>query len=98
MVDDTSYLLPCANARQAAVVKATLDSSPVRDLLRALVFSDSKRPVTKKLLQRIDLAAALGGEHAPAILRQANRILDQELTSSGDAFGITDASLTMLAS
>jgi len=97
MVDDTSYLLPCANARQAAVVKAILDSAAVRYLLRALVFSDSKRPVTKKLLQRIDLAAALDGEEAPAVLREANRILDQELTSTGEAIEITDASLTMLA-
>jgi hypothetical protein len=57
VLDDTCYLLPFAEGRSAAIVAALLLSAPVKDLLSSLLFSDSKRPVTKKLLQRINLAA-----------------------------------------
>ncbi len=56
--DDTCYLLPFDDPAEAAVVLALLTAPPVQNLLRSLIFFDSKRPVTKKLLQRIDLVAA----------------------------------------
>jgi hypothetical protein len=59
MLDDTCYFLPCSDVGQAAVFAALLESEPVADLLAALIFTDSKRPVTKRLLQRIDLQRAL---------------------------------------
>lgn len=59
ILDDTCYLLAFDDAAEAAVAAALLRSAPVGDLLRALAFRDAKRPVTKRLLQRIDLAAVV---------------------------------------
>lgn len=61
VVDDTSYVLPCADAAHAEALFAVLTSPDVASLLKALMFPDSKRPVTKSLLQRIDLLAASQG-------------------------------------
>ena len=55
--DDTTYLLPFEDATACAVAYALLTGQESTDLIAALAFWDSKRPVTKKLLQRIDLSA-----------------------------------------
>jgi hypothetical protein len=57
MVDDTCYFVPCASAEQAALVGALLNHPTCSDLIGALAFRDAMRPITKKLLQRLDLAA-----------------------------------------
>lgn len=56
-LDDTCYLLPFAQAAEAALVLAMLRGPLARGFLRSLVFPDAKRPITKKLLQRLDLRA-----------------------------------------
>jgi hypothetical protein len=60
ILDDTCYLLPFDDPVEAAAAVALLRSAPVADLLRALAFRDAKRPVTKRLLQRIDLGVVVG--------------------------------------
>ena len=55
--DDTCYFVPCGSAGDAARLAAILNSPPSLALLRALVFTDAKRPVTKGLLQRVDVSA-----------------------------------------
>jgi hypothetical protein len=55
MLDDTCYFLPFDSFEEASIVADVLNSSLVKDFLKATVFLDSKRPITKKLLQRIDL-------------------------------------------
>jgi hypothetical protein len=55
--DDTCYFLASSSVEQAALLAAVLNSDAARSLLRALTFTDSKRPVTKSLLQRVDIAA-----------------------------------------
>jgi hypothetical protein len=62
MLDDTSYFLPCRTLEQAALLEATLNGSTSMDLLRSLMFRDAKRPVTKALLQRLDLKVLLNHE------------------------------------
>jgi len=75
VLDDTCYLLPFDDGTEAATVTAVLGSEPCVALIESLVFWDSKRPVTKRLLARLDLgrlpldreavladAAALAGE------------------------------------
>jgi hypothetical protein len=57
MVDDTCYFVPCASAEQAALVGALLNHPTCTDLIASLVFWDAMRPITKKLLQRLDLVA-----------------------------------------
>jgi hypothetical protein len=55
--DDTCYFIPAANALQAAGMSALLNSSMCQKAIESLAFWDAKRPITKKLLQRIDLIA-----------------------------------------
>ena len=58
-LDDTCYLLPFADPGEAALVLAMLRGRPAQDFFRSLVFPDAKRPITKKLLQRLDLRVVL---------------------------------------
>ncbi len=82
LCDDTSYFLPCDNAEQAAIVAATLQSEPAKNLLKSLVFVDAKRVVTKKLLQRVDLYAILS--------RSRDQILQDAATISAGFALATD--------
>lgn len=54
MLDDTCYMLSFNDAESAFVTWALLSGDECMMLIKALYFSDSKRPVTKKLLQRLD--------------------------------------------
>lgn len=82
LFDDTSYFLPCQSAAEAAILLGTLTSEAATLLLKSLLFVDAKRPVTKKLLQRIDLAAILRHDragvekHAQAALEKVGMHLD----------------------
>jgi hypothetical protein len=58
ILDDTCYFLPFECCAWAVLVAALLRSDPVRRLLSAIVFPEAKRPITKRVLQRIDLMAA----------------------------------------
>ncbi|WP_309306038.1 hypothetical protein [Schaalia dentiphila] len=55
VLDDTCYLLPFDDATEAALVTTVLNSPECIALIESLVFWDSKRPITKKLLSRLDL-------------------------------------------
>ena len=59
MLDDTCYFLPCRTIGQARLLVDLLNAPAAQTLLRALTFADAKRPVTKALLQRLDLRALL---------------------------------------
>jgi len=61
-LDDTCYLLPFNDAVDAVIVHSLLVSPTARRLLESLVFWDSKRPITKKLLSRVRLSAVLALE------------------------------------
>ncbi|MBI3741657.1 MAG: methyltransferase [Chloroflexi bacterium] len=58
MLDDTCYFVGFANYRDALLTATLLNSEPVKEFLSAIVFTDSKRPYTKEILMRIDLARA----------------------------------------
>jgi hypothetical protein len=55
VLDDTCYFLPFDDATEALATAAALGSPECNRLIELLVFWDSKRPITKKLLARIDL-------------------------------------------
>ena len=55
MLDDTCYFLPCPTAREADRIARTLNGPKAQALIEALRFPDAKRPITKAILQRIDL-------------------------------------------
>jgi hypothetical protein len=75
--DDTCYFIPCASAQQAALVASLLQSCLCMDFLNSIIFWDAKRPVTKKLLQRIDLHALLQYEGRENVLLRANAELQR---------------------
>jgi hypothetical protein len=57
MLDDTCYFIPCYTAKQAVFLASLFNDPLCLDFIRSVAFLDAKRPITKKLLQRIDLAA-----------------------------------------
>lgn len=59
MLDDTCYFLPSRTLEQASLLVELLNGPVALGLIRALAFTDAKRPITKALLQRIDLKAIL---------------------------------------
>jgi len=75
MLDDTSYFLSCESIEQAALIAAILNHETTRQFIRSTMFADAKRPITKRLLQRIDLAAVLNSVGRKSILKAA----DEEL-------------------
>ena len=59
VLDDTGYFLPCQTEEQAQILSSILNHPLCLGLLKSMTFADSKRPITKKLLQRIDVMALL---------------------------------------
>jgi len=55
VVDDTSYFLPFESRDGAVQALDCLQSEPCLAFLRACTFDDAKRPITKRLLQRVQL-------------------------------------------
>lgn len=55
VLDDTCYFLAFEDATEALVAWAVLSSPSCKDLIESLVFWDAKRPITKKILSRIDV-------------------------------------------
>jgi hypothetical protein len=74
MLDDTCYFLACRTPEQAAIVGAVLAEEAACGLLRALSFAGAKRPVTKRLLQRLDLGAIAARADRAALLARAEAI------------------------
>lgn len=81
VLDDTCYLVPCRSKAEADCVHGLLRSEPAQELLDALTFWDSKRPITVGLLSRLDLLAVareLGAdEKTLVLLRQSSCAGDQ---------------------
>lgn len=55
VLDDTCYLLPFTDPTEAVLVTVLLSSPECRALIDSLVFWDAKRPLTKRLLSRLNL-------------------------------------------
>jgi methylase of polypeptide subunit release factors len=59
MMDDTCYFLSFNGFEQAYVMMLLLNSDPVQQFIKSISFIDSKRPYTKKVLDRIDFRKCL---------------------------------------
>lgn len=59
MLDDTCYYLSFDDYDDAYTTMLILNSDTVQGFLKNIVFLDSKRPYTKKVLKRIDISKAL---------------------------------------
>jgi len=57
LCDDTGYFFPCQTEEESRTLRALLDSRPALEFLSARVFWDSKRPITARLLNALDLMA-----------------------------------------
>lgn len=57
LFDDTCYFVPFQDEQEARVVSEILNSDECREFLASLTFTDSKRPVTVELLQRLNIRA-----------------------------------------
>ncbi len=68
LVDDTCYFLGFSTRREADRALVLLRSEPAQAVLRALTFWDAKRPITKEILDRLELErlAAAGDAAAPS--------------------------------
>jgi hypothetical protein len=77
--DDTCYFIPAASALQAVGLSAALNSSTCQRAIESIAFWDAKRPITKKLLQRIDLLAVARGTRRAELQALAEAAMEQEL-------------------
>jgi len=71
MLDDTGYFVYTSDKKEAALLFAILSSPACTAFIKAISFSDSKRPFTKESLQRIDfynLMVHLGYDHIKAVI------------------------------
>jgi len=57
LFDDTCYFIPFADETEARVVAEILNSQECQEFLEALSFTDSKRPITVELLERLNIRA-----------------------------------------
>lgn len=57
LFDDACYFLPFDDENEARVVAKILNSEVCREFLDSLIFTDSKRPITVELLQRLNIRA-----------------------------------------
>ena len=55
MLDDTCYFIGFETLEEAEIAQKILNSNIVQSFLKAIIFSDSKRPITKDVLMRIDM-------------------------------------------
>ncbi len=58
MLDDTCYFIGFETIKEAKIAQKILNSNIVQSFLKAIIFSDAKRPITKDVLMRIDLKKA----------------------------------------
>jgi hypothetical protein len=76
MLDDTCYFVPCGSLQQACALAHLLNHEVTLTFLDSIVFKDSKRPLTKRILQRLDLEAILNHVDLEEILGKTNLQLE----------------------
>lgn len=97
VLDDTCYLLPCRSPEEAAVLAALGDDPIALALLRALTPPDAKRPITKGLLQSIDLLTVLARTDRPALVARAVASMRGDLGWADDPTIAVEAEIERLA-
>ncbi|HET9921828.1 MAG TPA: hypothetical protein VFQ30_18445 [Ktedonobacteraceae bacterium] len=77
MLDDTCYFIPCPSALEAAFFASLLNDPLCLAFIDSIIFTDAKRPITKKLLQRIDLSALFKRSEKPALIARMRQELEK---------------------
>ncbi len=81
MLDDTCYFLPCSTALEAAVLTALCNDPITLGFIASISFRDAKRPITKKLLQRLDFLAILDRADRRSLVARAQSVLSLEIAT-----------------
>jgi hypothetical protein len=55
--DDTCYFLACQNEEEAELIADLLNSEPANEFFSAFIFWDAKRPITAKILKKLNIMA-----------------------------------------
>ena len=58
MLDDTCYFIGFDSLKMAQIAHYLVNSDVVQRFLKSIIFSDSKRPINKDVLMRIDFKQA----------------------------------------
>ena len=81
MMDDTCYFLGFNQYDEAYIVMLILNSRVVQDFIKSVAFLDTKRPYTKKVLSRIDIAKCLTAiSYRELLITEKNLLLKPKLT------------------
>jgi hypothetical protein len=83
ILDDTCYFLSLESRQDAMLTAAALNSPTAQALLRSLTFVDSKRPITKRVLKRVDLAAVIRHTDPAMLLEEAARMAGPSVETPG---------------
>lgn len=57
VLDDTCYFLPCQEEGDAQLLAELLNSDPAKEFFSSFIFWDAKRPITAKVLRKLNLVA-----------------------------------------
>ena len=57
VLDDTCYFLSCASQAEAEFIASLLNSEIAQQFYRAFIFWDEKRPITVRLLRKLNITA-----------------------------------------
>ena len=76
MLDDTCYFIACSSAIQAAFLASLLNDPLCLEFINSIAFLDAKRPITKKVLQRINLKALYQEANKQALLLSISKELE----------------------
>jgi methylase of polypeptide subunit release factors len=57
VLDDTCYFLACESSAEAKSIVTLLNSEPAREFFESFIFWDAKRPITAKVLQKLNIRA-----------------------------------------
>lgn len=86
MLDDTCYFVACDSLEESALLVSLLNDEICRKFISSISFADAKRPLTKEVLQRIDLASLYHCVDKRDLFTKAGR----ELRKEGMARGYRD--------
>lgn len=83
MLDDTCYFIGFDDFNFAQITHFLLNTEKAQKLLKALIFPDSKRSITKDVLMRIDLLKLYRSENFEAVQNQLSNVSSDEWDSFG---------------
>lgn len=86
--DDATYFVSFELLEDAVIVQSVLEWSGAGDLLSSLIFTDSKRPITKRVLQQVDIGALLDACPKESVQGRAKELARN---MGSEAAGLDDA-------